>query len=266
MTKLDMLEFLLERGYAPLRMQDRIVSHAARRALAVLGEHSVTTLLYHMWTLTGMKEEELLSNHVEFEKALWSSLGYGADILLKRFSEELGKIVHRTGVSLGEALDEIRQNELMVFARSISQGENAVLLYKTIEFRDAVISAFFEPPEGRVAMAALAESHSRIPPSVARTTYRELQSGRGTATISSRVAEWTSALRLQESALRLAKDNTWLVENDMAEPSHDSTGVKKAALLCAYDLTRIDTASVAKAIELHDFVVVEGLQSVYARG
>lgn len=263
---MDMREILLERGCAPLKLQDRIVNSAARKALSVLGEQSVAALLYHMTTMTGKKQNEILSNYVEFEKALWSSLGYGADILLKRFSEELGKIVHKTGIGLGEALDEIRQNEPAVFARSIAQGENAALLYKSTGFRDSVISAFFEPLGGKVAMAALVERSSKLPSSVARITYRELQSGRGRAGIGSRVDEWTSAMQHAESALRLAKDNTWLVENGMSEPSHDSAGLRKAALLCAYDLSRIDRASAAKAVELHDFVIVEGLQSVYARG
>lgn len=263
---MDMLETLIEKGYTPLRLQERIVASAARKALAVLGEQSVAALLYHMSTLTGLKEKELLSNYIEFEKALWSSLGYGADILLKRFSEELGRIVHRTGAGLGEALDEIRRNEPAVFARSIAQGENAALFYKSTGFRDSVVSAFFEPLEGKVAMAALVERQSKLPPSVARTTYSELQSGCGTATIGSRVAEWTSALRPPGSTLRLAKDNTWLVENGMPEPSHDSAGLRKAALLCAYDLSKIDSANATKAVELHDFVVVEGLQAIYARG
>jgi hypothetical protein len=263
---MGMNEILLEKGYTPLRLQERIVASASRRALAVLGEQSVAALLYHMTTLTGLREKEILSNYIEFEKVLWSSLGYGADILLKRFSDELGRIVHMTGAGLGEAFDEIRRNEQAVFARSIAQGENAALLYKSAGFRDSVVSAFFEPLEGRVAMAALVERKSKLPPSVARTTYSELQSGRGMTGIESMVAEWTSALRPAGTALRLAKDNTWLVENGMPEPSHDSADLRKAALLCAYDMSRIDGASATKAVELHDFVVVEGLQSVYARG
>ena len=266
MVRIDMLETLIEKGYTPLRLQERIVASGARKALAVLGPQSVAALLYHMSTLTGLKEKELLSNYIEFEKALWSSLGYGADVLLKRFSEELGRIGGRTGAGLGEALDEIRRNEQAVFARSIAQGENAALLYKSTGFRDAMVSAFFEPLEGKMAMAALVERQSKLPPSVARTTYRELQSGRGTATIGSRVAEWTSALRPAGSALRLVKDNTWFVENGMPEPSHDSAELRKAALLCAYDLSRMDSTNVARAIELHDFVIVEGLQVIYARG
>lgn len=266
MTRMNIPELLHERGYAPIRLQERIVAAAARRALAVLGEQSVAALLYHMSTQAGKKEKELLSNYVEFEKALWSSLGYGADILLKRFSDELGKIVHRTGVGVGEAFDEIRQNEPAVFARSIMQGENAVLLYATTGFRDNMVSAFFEPLEDRVTMAALVERPPKLPPSVASTTYRDLQSGRVRASIGSMVSEWTSTLRPAGSALRLAKDNTWLVENGISEPSHESMGLRKAAFLCAYDLARIDSANAARAIELHDFVMMEGLQAIYARG
>ena len=42
-----------------------------------------------MTSLTGLQEKELLANFRELEKALWSVFGYGADIILKRLSEEL---------------------------------------------------------------------------------------------------------------------------------------------------------------------------------
>lgn len=265
MGRADIPRMLLEKGYSPLRLQDRVVSSAARRALAVLGEQSVAALIYHMSSLTGLKEKELLSNMVEFEKALWASLGYGADILLKRFSEELARNVGMAGAGFGEMLDQIRSNEHAVFARSISQGENMALLYTTTSFRDKIISAFFEPAEGGGVMAALVESPSGLPTSVARTTYGELRAGRSRTALDSRVAEWVSAVRPAGSSLRLAKDNTWLAENGMPEPSHDSIGVRRTALLCAYDLSRLDSASAAKAAELHDFVAVEGLQRIYAK-
>jgi len=262
----DASKRLRERGFSPLRLQDRLVSAAARRALAILGEQSVVALIFHMTTLTGLKEKELLSNYAEFEKALWASLGYGAEIMLKRFGEEFIRYTHGRGIEFGDVLDEVRRNAPAVFARSILQGENAALLYTSSGFRDRVVSAFFEPIEGGGVMAALVDGHSSLPPSVARATYSELKGRHGRFALEGRVAEWTSAVRPEETALRLAKDNTWLLENGLSEPSHDSVGQRKTALLCAYDLTRMDEASAAKAAELHDFVVVEGLQSIYARG
>lgn len=266
MCVLDASKLLRKTGFVPLRLQDRLVSSAARRALSILGEQSVVALIYHMMTLTGLKERELLSNYAEFEKALWSSLGYGAEIMLKRFGEEFTRYTHGKGIGFGDMLDEVRRNEHTVFARSISQGENAALLYTSPSFRDRVVSAFFEPIEGGGVMAALVDGHSSLPPSVARATYSELKGRHGTFALEGRVAEWTSAVRPEGTALRLAKDNTWLLENGLNEPSHDSVGQRKTALLCAYDLTRMDEASAAKAAELHDLVVVEGLQSIYARG
>ncbi len=264
MARTDIPGLLLERGYLQLRLQDRVVSQAACRALSVLGEQSVAALLYHMSAMAGLKEKDLLSNLVELEKALWSSLGYGADILLKRLSEELAKSVGRTGIGFAEVLDEMNRDGQAVFARSISQGENMALLYSSAAFRDRMVSAFFEPTEDGVAMAALIERPSGLPPSVTRTTYGEL-AGSHTASVGSRVAEWVSAVRPSGSYLRLAKDNTWLVQNGMTEPSHEEIGVRRSALLCAYDLSRIDTASAANTAELHDFVVVEGLPAIYAR-
>ncbi|HEX9677638.1 MAG TPA: hypothetical protein VGA14_02625 [Nitrososphaera sp.] len=59
-----------------------------------------------------------------------------------------------------------------------------------------------------------------------------------------------------------AKGTTWFVENGMSEPSHDSIGQRRTALLCAYNLFRIDQTSAAKAAELHDFAVVEVLHAI----
>lgn len=115
-------------------------------------------------------------------------------------------------------------------------------------------------------MAALVDGHSSLPPSVAMATNGELAGRHGRLAIDSRVAEWTSAMRSEGTALRLAKDNTWLLENDLNKPSQDSVGQRKTALLCAYDLTKMDTTGGAIAAELHDFVLVEDIQSVYTRG
>jgi hypothetical protein len=186
--------------------------------------------------------------------------------LKKRCGEEFTRYTHGKGIEFGDVLEEVRGNEPAVFARSIVQGENAALLYTSPGFRDRVVSAFFEPIEGGGVMAALVDGHSSLPPSVARSTYSALKGRHGRLAVEGRVAEWTSNMRPEGMALRLAKDNTWLLENGLSEPSHDSVGQRKTALLCAYDLTRTDEASAAKAAELHDFVIVEGRQSIYARG
>jgi hypothetical protein len=122
--------------------------------------------------MTGLKEKELLSNLVELEKALWSSLGYGADILLKRLSDELARNVDRAGIGFAEVLDELKRDEQAVFARSISQGENMALLYSSTGFRNRIVSAFFDPMQGGGAMAALIERPSGLPPSVTNDVRR----------------------------------------------------------------------------------------------
>lgn len=192
------------------------------------------------------------------------SLGYGADILLKRFSEELARNVGKRGIGFGEVYDEIRNNEQAVLARSVSQDENIAILYSNMGSRDRIVSTFFEPVERGGTMAALIEKSSDLPPSVTRITYGELQAGRRMA-LNNSVIEWVSAVHPAGLTLRLAKGNTWFVENGMAEPSHDALGARKTALLCAYDLSKIDSASAGKAAELHDFVIVEGTQGIYTR-
>lgn len=57
-------------GYSPPSAQDRAVSAAAARSLAMLCEASIRALLFYMYSIIGMKEKQLLSNYREFERAL----------------------------------------------------------------------------------------------------------------------------------------------------------------------------------------------------
>lgn len=50
----EMTRFLVQKGYVPLRVHDRVVSAAAKNTLSVLGDASSRALLFHMAVLTGL--------------------------------------------------------------------------------------------------------------------------------------------------------------------------------------------------------------------
>ncbi|AIF84687.1 hypothetical protein NTE_02644 [Candidatus Nitrososphaera evergladensis SR1] len=266
MIKMDMPRLLDERGYKPLKVQEKAVASAALSSLTVLGESSVRALLYHMAALAAMQERELLSNYKEFEKALWSALGSGADIILKRFDEELAKNVQATDMGPNEVLDAMKRDQPYVFMRNISAGEHVLVLYRSTQFRDRMLGAFFDSTTaqgggGRQAKGAILSEPASL--AFAQSiTWRDLQEKKkaGGTSLDEKVSEWTSTLG--GGKLRLARDSTWLLENNIEETA--AAKFKDAALVCACDL-RVGIERAAKAMESHNYVVLEDSKIVYAR-
>ena len=255
--------FIVEKGYAPLQGQERLVSPAAKKALAVLGAASSRALLFHMTSLTGLQEKELLANFRELEKALWSVFGYGADIMLKRLSEELAAATRFCDMGFNEMLDELRRDGLLAFMRSVDYGEHVLLFYRTTAFRDRMAAGFFDLPAEESRVAVMAEA--AVPASVAATTYEQLAGRYGEKSVAEKAGEWAFSLR-RSAHLRLATDNTWLAEKGIEVASHrqDRLPWTSAAVLCAYDIERIG-GNMPRALESHDFVVLEDSSAVYAK-
>lgn len=263
MIRMDVPRLLDERGYKPLKIHEKVVASAALSSLTVLGESSVRALLYHMSTLAGMQEREILSNYKEFEKGLWSTLGSGADIILKRFDEMLAKNVQETNMGPREILDAIRRDEPYVFMRNVSAGEHVLLLYRSAQFRDRMLGAFFDPVAGgRQAKGAILSEPALL--SVPSITWRELQEKAKGTSLDEKASEWASALGAV-GRLRLAMDSTWLFENSAEETASEK--FKDAAFLCACDL-RVGVERAGKAMmrrESHGYVVLEDSKIVYAK-
>jgi hypothetical protein len=197
--------FIVQKGYAPLQVQERIISAAAKKALAVLGDKSLRTLMFHMTPLTGLQERELLANFRELEKALWSVFGYGTDIMLKRFSEKLAAATRSCDLGFNEMLDELRRDEPLALMRSVDYGEHVLLLYRTSAFKDRMVAGFFDSPAGEESRAAVMAG--TVPTSVAATTYEQLAGRYGQQSVAEKAGEWAFSLR-RGSRLRLASDNT----------------------------------------------------------
>ena len=209
--KADLARHLTQVGYLPLKAQERAVRAAATKSLGVFGEASTEALLFHMSSLTGKHERELLSNYKEFEKALWSVLGNGADILLKMFSDNLARNVDADGLGMAEIIDSIRRDELYVFVRNISYGENVLLLYRSENFRDRIMSGFFSPIDDVDARSA-ALAVGTLPAHVSAMTYEQLQEMYKGGSIEEKVSRWVSSFSHDSRHLRLARDDTWIGE------------------------------------------------------
>lgn len=255
MMKMDVPRVLQEQGYAPLDAHERVVAATAMSSLSVLGASSVKALLFHMSTLSGLQEKELLSNYREFEKALWSALGTGADIILKHFSDELARNAQTQGMGVTEVIDAMKRDEPYVFMRNTVAGEHTLLLYRNEGFRDRMLAAFFDPAsEMREARAAVLEQPL---PSVSHLALSDLRADPHRA--GEKVTDWAFAVAGQ-GRLRLAVDCTWIVENNVQIPF---TKLRDAALLCACDL-RIGAERAAKAIP-SGHIVLEDTKAVYMK-
>jgi hypothetical protein len=263
MTKIELPRLLHEKGYRPLKVQDRAVASAALSSLSVLGESSIRALLFHICSLAGMQERQLLSNYKEFERTLCSALGSGADIILKRFYEELSRNVQRSGMSPNEILETIGRDEPYVFMRNVMVGEHVLLLYRDRQFRDRMLDAFFDPVQSagglytKGAILSDLDSNELAIPSV---TWQDLQKGAGPTGLEEKLADWITTLGVGK--LRLARDNTYLLENDIDEIP--VTRFRDATLICTCDI-RVGIESTSRATESHNYVVLEDSKTVYTK-
>jgi hypothetical protein len=206
-------------------------------------------------------------------------LGRAADIILKRFSDGLARNVQdKKDPSFSEILAEIRRDERRAFVRNMSYGEQVLLLYRSLEFRDALMAAFFDPvsdaKEARVAVTAAGGSgnnngggeRSQLPFLVASTTYEQLQANDdGLQDVAEKAGAWASSLCQDGKRLRFAGDNTWLAQKGLDEPPHDKGLLRDAAVMCAYNLESIGARQAAKIVERHRFVVLEDSSAVYTK-
>jgi hypothetical protein len=257
MMKMDIPRVLQEQGYEPLKAHERVLAATALFSLSVLGTSSVKALLFHMSTLTGMQEKELLSNYREFEKALWSALGSGADIILKHFSDELARNVQAQGMGVTEIIDSMKRDEPHVFMRNTVAGEHALLLYRNQAFKDRMLAAFFDPASGvRETRAAVLDQQVQLP-SVSSVTFADLRAGPQDA--GEKIARWASAAAGQ-GRLRLAVDGTWLVENSAGFPA---AKLRDAALLLMCNM-RAGADHATRTMHA-GYVVLEDTKTVYVK-
>lgn len=257
MMEMDISRVLQEQGYGPLKVHERVMAATALSSLAVLGTSSVKALLFHMSMLSGMQEKELLSNYREFEKALWSALGSGADIILKHFSDELARNMQAHGVGVTEMIDAMKRDEPYVFMRNTAAGEHTLLLYRNQAFKDRMLAAFFDPVSGvRETRAAVFERQEKLH-SVSSVTWADLRAGPQDA--GEKMVQWVSATAGQ-GKLRLAVDSTWLVENSAGLPA---TKLRNAALLAMCDV-RVGTDRATRTMHA-DYVVLEDTKTVYMK-
>lgn len=269
MASVDFRRLLYEAGYVPFDLTERVVSTSSRNALAILGESSIRALMFHMTFLSGMSEKELLADYKAFEKSLRASIGFGADIIINHFSEELAKnLTSRTSdLSVDEVLSRISRDELQVFMRNIAMQEHAVLIYKNSNFRDRMMAAFFDPVAGPTGPKGAIMSGDKL---AAAPTITYQQMGTDHDKLMKVLADWISSVR-SAGAARIGKDNTWLLENGFEKEilsAEKAAGPKLSdnmALLCAYDIAKLNEQQARVVVETHKFVVLEEPQVVYMR-
>ncbi|MEW5840038.1 hypothetical protein [Nitrososphaera sp.] len=278
----DLQRLLIQKGYAPLDVRGRVVSHAALSSLAVLGQPSAHVLLYHMSCDSGMQERDLLASRAEFEKGLQSMLGLGADIILKEFWDRIRRLTSTADLGIDETLDAIGKDGAVAFARTLDYGDHALVIYRTHSFLEKMLAGFFDPlytggddDDGssniREARAVVVDDGIKLvlTPVVAATTattitttYQQLCKRYGTAEIGEGIGRWTQELRQGGKGpvrLRIAKDDTWLAQRGLAaDQGMEKQPWTDAAVVCALDAGRADLEYAFKLAELHRFVVFEG--------
>lgn len=151
---------LEELGYFPVNSKvNKVLIASIKACLEKLGKSYSDALLYNMCSLSGLTENELLTNFELFEDSLYRTVGKAANSILHDIKKKIlihavilnpsltvGNILDPT-LTINDVLRGINEAETLGFMRDnslLSPRAHIILLYKSEKIKDKILSAFFD--------------------------------------------------------------------------------------------------------------------------
>jgi hypothetical protein len=159
-TEFEYSTLLEELGYLPVNSKvNKVLIASTKACLEKLGKSYSDALLYNMCSLSGLTENELLTNFELFEDSLYRTVGKAANSILHNIKKEI--LIHAVilnpsltisnildpTLTINDVLNGINEAETLGFMRDdslLSSNAHIILLYKSEEIKDKILSAFFD--------------------------------------------------------------------------------------------------------------------------
>lgn len=137
--------FLISAGYCPRTGASSTVYGAITRAFELLGEPCSDLLVSHLSAMYKLPRHIVLTRYDLISKAVKQILGYGSEVFLHEFRENLLEKLPHLDRTLGTAqiVEEACRYEVLRFAKELHEGR-AILLCSTYSSRQQVLDAFFQ--------------------------------------------------------------------------------------------------------------------------
>lgn len=137
--------FLVSAGYHPQTGASNMVHNAITRAFELLGEPCSDLLVSHLSAMHKLPRHIVLTRYDLISKAVKQILGYGSEVFLHEFRENLLENLPHLDRTLGTAqiVQEACRYEVLRFAKDLREGR-AILLCSSYSSRQEVLDAFFQ--------------------------------------------------------------------------------------------------------------------------
>ena len=165
-----------------LSKADKVLYNSTKKALEkMLGEYHSSRLLYKLCSICKLSEKILLTNYDVLNKSLYQVLPTAAGTILRQIKFEMLRHavlmvpdltvedIQNHSLSITDILNLIRKEEILKFVHEIPSHEHIVFFYENENFRDKILSAFFDvnatsnsqnnPPKGFLS-SKLSESNN----------------------------------------------------------------------------------------------------------
>jgi hypothetical protein len=201
-TEFEYSTLLEELGYLPVNSKvNKVLIASTKACLEKLGKSYSDALLYNMCSLSGLTENELLTNFELFEDSLYRTVGKAANSILHDIKKEI--LIHAVilnpsltvsnildpTLTINDVLKGINEAETLGFMRDnslLSSNVHIILLYKSEEIKDKILSAFFDTnnvtkcncvnrhQQHHLPFLLLSEKATKVMSSVSNILYEDL--------------------------------------------------------------------------------------------
>jgi hypothetical protein len=282
---------LEELGYFPVLFgAEQTLYDSIKNSLKILGEASSEELVSYICSLYGLSEKELLTNYDLFEKSLYYIFGEVADVMLdivkkEMLKQQMTKASKGPSLTVKDILKEIRNEEMFEFIHKIPGHEHIIFLYENENYKDKVLSIFFDTDvtggNDNIPKGLLSEKPANMNSvnNILYDKFLQAPTDKALKKFSNWIAKLHSLNKSQSynSATRIAgEDETWWLRNDFAykfmlleellgKYIHDNI-----IIMCGYNISKLNKKQIKTImktiISFHGYVILDEPLMVYKAG
>ena len=245
--------------------------------------------MYKLCSIHKLSEKELLTNYDLLNKSLYRIVPTATDLILRHIKFEMlphavlmipnltvAEIQNPT-LSIPAILNLIRNEEILKFVREIPSHEHVAIFYENENFRDNILSMFFNTgttcdntPKGLLSSKP-ADSNSDYNLNTSKSNnilYSESLNSQKREAINQSLHEWIQRLqssnKSQHTVAKIAnQDATWWLRNDSAneyiqfQKSLGRNIQYNISAICAYNISKLNNEYIRTIIASHNYIIFD---------
>lgn len=248
-----------------------LVRRAVRSSFDEFGESVADALVENLVDIHKMPVEAILIDYPLLEKSVRRVFGFGAELIINSVRKNLVKAVPGLPPSLPTAdmVSQILEGETSKFLRHLPSAEHIVLLHRSPEAKEKMISAFLDAPAAR---GVIFSGDRKYAPDIHSVSYENILKKEDKAKSMNDLGSWIGGVRANGKVARIVgQDDAWFLNNGFSEELislEKGLGPKLdegMSVFCTYDLQRTSSVHLHDIITSHDYILLDSPMIVYGR-